>query len=38
MYIDNLTITGVVIAIGFVAGLYRLTRSGYEPRSGFTGE
>ena len=38
MYIDNLTISGVIIAIGFVAGLYRLTRSGYESRPCFTGE
>jgi hypothetical protein len=38
MYIDNLTISGLIIAIGFVAGLYCLTRRGYDPRPGLTGE
>jgi len=32
MYIDNLTIAGLIIAIGFIAGLIRLTRRDYGQR------
>jgi len=38
MYIDNLTIAGLIIAIGFIAGLIPLTRSDYGQRPQACGE
>ena len=38
MYIDNLTITGLIVALAFVAGLIRLTRREYGQRPRAIGE
>ncbi len=38
MYLDNLTITGLITAIGFIAGLIRLTRREYLQRPRAIGE